>query len=55
MKMDERQFALQQEMLDMIYHKLEEIRWGLIDVRDEIKKSSYQANPADEESTTLCV
>lgn len=40
--MNEKQFALQQEMLEMIFNKLEEIRWGLIDVEDEIQKSSQQ-------------
>jgi len=36
--MDEKQFEL-------LMAKLEEIRCGLIDVEEEVKKSSQQANP----------
>lgn len=45
--MNERQFALQQEMLEMILNKLEEIRCCIIDMEDAIEKSSHQADPAD--------
>ena len=45
--MNERQFALQQEMLEMILNKLEEIRCCIIDVEEAIQESSHQADPAD--------
>jgi hypothetical protein len=38
--MNEKQFELQQELLKQILEKLEEIRCGIIDVEEEVKRAN---------------
>lgn len=47
--MNDQQFKLQQEMLEMILNKLEEIRCGLIDIETAIENKNNDHPPGNGE------